>query len=134
MKIYKVLLVEDDHAARKSLARFIKREGYEVIDADNGKQGHKLFQEQLPDIVVTDLDMPVMDGMELVNLIKQSSPETPIIVISGQSGLDTIINALRKGIHDAAAGLWSVPGERTGTPQRLEGLGGRGRPVPVRPA
>jgi len=97
---YCVLLMEDDESARTQLATAIIREGFEVKEAENGKIGLEIFKAEAPEIVISDIDMPEVDGMEVLKQVKQISPNTPFILITGQGGLDTVIQALQKGVLD----------------------------------
>lgn len=78
----KILYVEDESVTRMAVTRVLQKRVSEVITAKNGKEGFELFQEHCPDIVLTDLQMPVMDGWELVLAIRKINKEVPIIVIS----------------------------------------------------
>lgn len=100
MDRFKVLIIEDDKTANEQLAKVVKKEGFEVIAAMNGKEGLKRFTEEKPDIVITDLKMPEMDGMEVMHTIKSSSPEMPLIVITAFGETDTVISAIREGALD----------------------------------
>ena len=80
----KILIVDDDEAGRKLLSRILVSAGYEIITAENGEQALEVFREQKPDLMITDLNMPVMDGFELAEAIRQdsSAAHVPIIFIS----------------------------------------------------
>ncbi|QWR76429.1 response regulator [Candidatus Magnetomonas plexicatena] len=98
--MYKVLLIEDDDTARKQLAKFVQKERFEVVQAENGRVGIELFESEHPHIVLTDLKMPDIDGMEVVHTVKRLSPETEIIVFTGYGEVDTAIAAIREGVLD----------------------------------
>ncbi|MBF0459525.1 MAG: response regulator [Nitrospirae bacterium] len=100
MIMHKVLLIEDDETARKQLAKFIQKERFEVIQADNGRTGIELFRLEKPHIVLTDMKMPDMDGMKVISTIKGISPETDIILFTAFGETDTAIMALREGVLD----------------------------------
>ncbi len=97
--MYKILLVEDEEAIVRVLARSLKYDGYEVVTAANGQEGLDVFHQEAPDIVLTDIKMPVMDGLELLKKIKSIRPETEVIIITGHGDLDSSIEALQ---HDAS--------------------------------
>ncbi|MEO5358294.1 MAG: response regulator [Nitrospirae bacterium YQR-1] len=80
LKELTVLYVEDEFITRESLGRFIKRRVREIYIAENGKTGLELFLKEHPDIVITDIEMPVMNGIEMINKIRESSLEVPIII------------------------------------------------------
>jgi DNA-binding response OmpR family regulator len=100
MQTYKVLIVEDDPDALQQLARTVRKEGFEVVEASDGEQGLKKFEQELPDIVITDLKMPGISGMEVLHTIKRTSPHTQVIVITAFGKIDTAILAIREGAVD----------------------------------
>ena len=100
MDYCKVLIVEDDESARVRLAREIIKEGFSVISAENGRVGVELFEKECPDIVLSDLKMPEMSGMEVLKKVKQVSRTTPFILMSSYGDMDTVIEALRAGAFD----------------------------------
>jgi len=77
---YTVLYVEDDSSVRESLLRFLKRRFKDVFTAKDGREGFDIFEKETPDIVITDIQMPVMDGLEMSKLIKEKSPSTPVLI------------------------------------------------------
>jgi len=83
-----VLLVEDNGDTLAALELLLGLDGYEVRTANDGSQGYRAFLDCSPDVVITDLNMPSIDGLELIRLIRadHNSPKTPIIVISADSG------------------------------------------------
>ncbi len=97
----KVLLVEDDWECRETIAMMLQLYKVEIIQAGHGLEGYKLYLEEKPGLVVTDVEMPVMDGFELVRKIRKSDRCTPIIIISGYriSGED-IYEGLTIGAND----------------------------------
>jgi diguanylate cyclase (GGDEF)-like protein/PAS domain S-box-containing protein len=80
----KILIADDNEAGRQLLSRILSSAGYEIILAENGEQALEVYREQNPDLIITDLNMPVMDGFELVGAIRQdaNSAHVPIIFIS----------------------------------------------------
>jgi len=100
METYKVLIIEDDEIARKRLARFIQKEGFNVVTAENGQTGLKSFRKDRPEIVVTDLRMPDIDGLEVMRTVRRSSTNVPIILITAFGETDVAISALREGALD----------------------------------
>jgi CheY-like chemotaxis protein len=79
----KILVIDDNDALRKLVSRMLQGEGHEVIAAADGKQGVALFSEQLPDLVITDLIMPDMDGTETVIALRKIAPAVKVIMMSG---------------------------------------------------
>ena len=100
MEEYKVLLIEDDETARSKLSKAIQKEGYQVLTAMNGREGVEQFRKEKPEIVVTDLKMPGMDGLEVMHTVRHESKTTQIIVVTAFGETDTAITALREGALD----------------------------------
>jgi len=95
-----ILVVEDEHYVRESLTVYLDDVGYRVLAAENGQRGLELFRLETPDIVMTDLRMPVMDGFALVEAIAAESEFTPIVVVSGVGAVDEAVRAMRMGAWD----------------------------------
>lgn len=98
LKTLSVLYVEDDDEIRELLARFLRRWVGTLHTAVNGQDGVQVFRERQPDVVVTDIKMPVMDGLEMASVIKASFHEVPIIVITAYSERDYFIRAIEIGV------------------------------------
>jgi DNA-binding NtrC family response regulator len=96
----RVLVVDDEQIIRESLSFILQKEGYEVEDAPNGQQAYKKVAENPPDIVITDIEMPGMKGVELLEKISQVSPQTFVIIITAYGSIETAIKALRMGAYD----------------------------------
>ncbi len=99
-KPHSILLVDDDEYILKGLAIYLTDSDYHVHQAKNGKEGLTVFNQQKPDIVITDLIMPEMNGLELIKIIAKESPETPVIVISGINNVDKAIESMKQGAWD----------------------------------
>jgi DNA-binding NtrC family response regulator len=95
-----LLIVEDDHDVRKGIAAFFRDMGHAVLEASNGREGLDIFERERPEVVFTDLRMPVLDGFAVIREIARQSPETPIIVISGTGVISDAIQAMRLGARD----------------------------------
>ncbi len=93
----KVLLVEDDPSSRLYLESLLEINNISVRVAENGIDGLNVFDEYLPDIVITDIQMPLMDGIELLETIKQKKPETVVIITTAFGSERYAIQALRLG-------------------------------------
>lgn len=78
-----VLVVEDDELIRAIFVDIIKSKGYSVLEASNGQEALKILSTRPINIIVTDMKMPVMDGMQLLRQVKKSYPDVPLIVITG---------------------------------------------------
>jgi len=98
MESVKVLLVEDDEGIRIQLARLIGRIYPEVLTASNGEEGFEIWQNHNPDVVVTDIMMPVLDGLEMVRKIRQVDQDTPVIVVSAFNDEDNLFKAINLGV------------------------------------
>jgi DNA-binding NtrC family response regulator len=96
----KLLIIDDELDFSESIAMYFQDAGYTVFEACNGREGLDLFERERPDIVFTDLRMPVMDGFEVIAGITTLSPDTPIVVISGAGQVSEAIHAMRLGARD----------------------------------
>lgn len=94
----KVLYIEDEDFTRNELAIFLKRRVGSLLTAKNGEDGLKVFNENKPDLILTDLIMPIMGGIELIEKIRKTGSACPVIVISALSDSDTIIKTVDLGI------------------------------------
>ena len=96
------ILVVEDNEELKAFLRNILSENYTVITASNGEEGLQRAADNLPDLIISDVMMPVMDGLEMVRLIKENNNicHIPIIVLSAKASLDDRIAGLEKGIDD----------------------------------
>ena len=97
MQSFTVLVVDDEPIARANLEYVLKKEGYEVDTAENGSQAIQKLTSREYDLVLTDLKMDKMDGMELLEQTKKISPCTEIVIFTGYATVSTAVNALRKG-------------------------------------
>ncbi len=92
-----ILIIDDDEAILDSCRQVLNKEGFTVKMAKNGTEGLQLFHKEFFHIVLCDLKMPGMDGMEVVRRIKEKSPETPIVVITGFGSIESAVEAMREG-------------------------------------
>ena len=95
-----ILIVEDDFTVRESLRLLFKKKGYEILLAPNGKEALHLFRREVVDLVITDVVMPKMDGIELLEAVKSLRPETEVIVISAQGTIEKAVQAMKLGAFD----------------------------------
>ena len=91
----KLLLADDEEGIRKVLSIALEDSGYEVLTAENGEEALKIFRRSRPAIVMTDIKMPGMDGIELLQKIKQEAPDTEVIMITGHGDMDLAIKSLK---------------------------------------
>jgi two-component system NtrC family response regulator len=96
----KILLVDDDASLRKVLEFNLEQEGYGVISASNGDEALKLYDAENPDLVITDIKMPGLDGIDLLKEIKRRDIEKLVVVITAFGTLDTAIEAMKLGAYD----------------------------------
>lgn len=88
LKATSILYVEDHELVRTSLAQLLRRRCREVFEAGNGEEGLELYRQHCPDIVVTDVEMPVMNGLEMIDLILRMNTTQPIIITTGYNDDD----------------------------------------------
>ena len=96
----KILLVDDEEGIRKVLGISLADSGYEVLFAENGEEALKIFREENPSIVLSDIKMPVMDGLALLKKIKKENPDAEIIMITGHGDMDSAIQCLKLDATD----------------------------------
>lgn len=96
----KILVIDDQRAIRSTLQDILEMEGHAVVLADDGVKGVEAFAAEAPDLVLTDIKMPAMDGMEVLDKIMQSKPDCPVIMISGHGDIDTAVESIKKGAYD----------------------------------
>src|SRR6478735_5054326 len=95
-----VLIIDDDAAVRGVFRRVLERMGSQVLEAENGATGLILCRERKPGVVLLDLRMPEMDGLDVLSTLVVEHPETPVIVVSGQGTMTDAVEALRRGAWD----------------------------------
>ncbi|MEZ4600237.1 MAG: EAL domain-containing protein [Syntrophotaleaceae bacterium] len=96
----RILVIDDEEPARMIMMDFLEDAGYQVLEAENGQQGIEMLQRENPDAVLTDIRMPVMDGLKVVEAMKNIAPLTPAIIVSGTGLMENVISALRLGAWD----------------------------------
>ncbi len=95
-----ILVIDDDAALRRSIVAYLQDSGFQVHEADSGEAGLRQFDAARPDLVLTDLMMPGLDGLGVVTAIHARSPETPVVIISGNGSVSYAIETVRKGAWD----------------------------------
>ena len=95
-----ILVVEDDSKVGESIRLLLKKRGYDLFLAPNGKEALSIFRQEAIDLVITDLVMPKMDGIELLGEVKRLRPETEVIVISAQGTIEKAVQAMKLGAFD----------------------------------
>ena len=96
----KVLIVDDEELVRLNLRALLEDLGYRVVEAADGREGLDAFDRERPDLILADLRMPVMDGLSMIAGLREKSPETPVIVISGTAGVRNAVDSVRLGAWD----------------------------------
>jgi len=96
----KLLIIDDDEVVRASLAAYLEDSGFQVLQAGNALQGLEVFEAEDPDLVICDLRMPQIDGLELIRRLGEQQSETPVIVMSGAGVMSDVVEALRLGAAD----------------------------------
>ena len=96
----KILLIDDEPDILRVLGISLKADGYEVIPALNGAEGIEAFSREKPPIVITDIKMPGMNGIEVLEKIKELDPDTEVIIITGHGDIDNAIESLKYGASD----------------------------------
>lgn len=96
----KILIIDDEKAIRKTLIEILNFEGYKTDEASDGEEGLKKFSEKTYDLVLCDIKMPKLDGIEFLEKAKMLNPDVPIIMISGHGNIDTAVEAVKKGAFD----------------------------------
>ncbi len=97
-----ILIIEDEAAIRRVLTKILSEESsdYNVSEAVDGLEGIELIKKEDFDLVLCDIKMPKMDGVEVLEAVKKIKPETPMVMISGHGDLDTAVNTMRLGAFD----------------------------------
>ena len=97
----KILIIADERAIRNTLKEILEFEGYTIDLAENGKQGVEKAKTGGYDLIYSDVKMPEMDGIEVLETLqKEEACECPIVMISGHADVETAVTALKKGAYD----------------------------------
>ena len=96
----RILIVDDEASIREGLVDVLKDEGYDVTGASNGAEAIGAIAQCSYDVVVTDLRMPEIDGLEVLRRVGELSPQTLVLLITAYASVETAVEALRNGAHD----------------------------------
>lgn len=96
----KILIIDDDTSLRRVLEYNLQEADYDVTAAASGEEGLLLFTEESPDLVITDMKMPGMDGMQVLKAVKERSPETLVIMMTAFGTIDIAVEAMKTGAYD----------------------------------
>jgi len=97
---YRILIIDDDLAVREALRGYLEDRGYLVEAASDGPSGLEIIKAKGFDVIVLDIKMPGMNGLEVLRILKQWDPETMVIIMTGYASLETAIQAIREGAYD----------------------------------
>lgn len=100
MKKYRILVVDDDYYTLMSIKKDFKSKGYEIITVDNGEEAVELLKKTSFDLVISDLLMEGINGIQVLKKSKEINPETMVIIITGYGDMDSAIEAIRSGVDD----------------------------------
>jgi len=95
-----ILIIDDERAIRNVLKDILTNEGFKVEEAADGEEGLKKFQAGTFDVVLCDIKMPKLDGIEFLQKVMESGSDTPVIIISGHGNIETAVDAVKKGAFD----------------------------------
>jgi PAS domain S-box-containing protein len=98
--VSKLLLIDDEEGVRKIFSLYLRKEGYDVLTAEDGEKGLRIFEREKPPLVLTDIKMPGMNGVEVLKKIKEIDEETEVIIITGHGDMDLAIQSLKFGASD----------------------------------
>ncbi len=96
----KIVVIDDENAIRNSLKGVLEDEGFTVFTAENGQEGIRMVRENIPDCVLLDIWMPGMDGIEVLERLKEELPQIPVIIMSGHGTIETAVRATKIGAFD----------------------------------
>ncbi|MCZ2458800.1 MAG: sigma-54 dependent transcriptional regulator [Chitinophagales bacterium] len=95
-----ILIIDDERAIRKTLSEILSFEGYKIEEASDGEDGLRKFKDKTYDVVLCDIKMPKLDGIEFLQKAGEFNPDVPIIMISGHGNIETAVEAVKKGAYD----------------------------------
>ncbi|MEY4605063.1 MAG: hypothetical protein RIT43_2355 [Bacteroidota bacterium] len=96
----RILIIDDERAIRRALREILEFEGFEVDEAEHGKEGVEKATAKLYDVIFCDIKMPQMDGMEVLSALNAAKVDAPVIMISGHGNIDTAVQAIKSGAFD----------------------------------
>lgn len=98
-----ILIIDDEKAIRKTLSEILSYEGYKIEEAGDGEEGLRRFRDKTFDVVLCDIKMPKLDGIEFLDKVREINPDVPVIMISGHGTIETAVEAVKKGAYDYIA-------------------------------
>jgi two-component system, NtrC family, response regulator AtoC len=97
---FQILIIEDDTASREALLLLLSRSGYQVMGAESGEMAHKLMEKNQFSAIVTDLFLPGESGIDILKKVKKTSPDTHVVLITGNASAETAVEAMKEGAFD----------------------------------
>ena len=104
-----ILIIDDDDQLRKSFEKLLKEEGYTVKSAASGESGIKIIEDNCPDVVILDVRLPGMSGLEAFRLIHRIEPKLPVIIMTAYASTETAIEATKLGAFDYVLKPFDIP-------------------------
>jgi len=98
-----ILIIDDEKAIRKTLSEILSYEGYKIEEASDGEEGLRKFRDKTFDVVLCDIKMPKLDGIEFLDKAREFNADVPVIMISGHGTIETAVEAVKKGAYDYIA-------------------------------
>ncbi len=95
-----ILIVDDERVMRDSLSEWLREDGYEVVAVEDGAQALEKVRKERWDVLLVDLKMPGMDGIEVLDKVKKTNKETPVIIMTAYATVDSAVEAMKKGAYD----------------------------------
>lgn len=95
-----ILIIDDEKAIRKTLSEILSFEGYKIDEAVDGEEGLKKFKDKTYDVVLSDIKMPKIDGLDFLQKALEANADVPVIMISGHGNIETAVEAVKKGAYD----------------------------------
>src|SRR4030042_3159509 len=95
-----ILVVDEEPRVRRSLSELLTLSGYTVSTANNGREALEFLKDYYTDIIITDIKMPEIDGMQLLKQVKSSNPNVAVILITGYGSIENAIEAIKEGAYD----------------------------------
>ena len=95
-----VLIVDDEESQRKSIETFLKKRNYNVLSASNGDEAFRIAEEEIVDLILSDLRMPGIDGIELLKKVKQYNPQIDFVIMTAYGSIDDAVSIMKSGAYD----------------------------------
>jgi two-component system, OmpR family, response regulator len=98
--MFQILICEDDHIIRKLMSTYLKKQGYDIFEAENGQEGFEIFSTKHIDLLITDVMMPLMDGFTLVQKTRQNAPHLPMLIMTALESYQDKEQGFSQGVDD----------------------------------